>query len=70
MLGAIFGMLVSTLLFYNNFFGYLEKSGYEFNPYDPCVSDRVAFVNQHTVRFHVDDVISSHVNPKVNDKFK
>ena len=24
---------------------------------------------QHTVRFHVDDLLSSHVNPKVNDKF-
>ena len=25
--------------------------------------------NQHTVRFHVDDLLSSHVDPKVNDRF-
>ena len=24
---------------------------------------------QHTVRFHVDDLLSSHVDPKVNDRF-
>ena len=24
---------------------------------------------QHTIRFHVDDVLSSHLNPKVNDEF-
>ena len=25
--------------------------------------------SQHTVRFHVDDLLSSHVDPKVNDRF-
>ena len=25
---------------------------------------------KHTVRFHMDNIVSSHVNPKVNDKFK
>ena len=25
--------------------------------------------NQHTVRFHVDNILSSHVDPKVNDEF-
>jgi hypothetical protein len=24
---------------------------------------------QHTIRFHVDDVKASHIDPKVNDKF-
>ena len=24
---------------------------------------------QHTIRYHVDDLMSSHVNPSVNDKF-
>ena len=26
--------------------------------------------NQHTVRFHIDDLLSSHVDPKVNDRFQ
>ena len=25
--------------------------------------------NQHTVRFHVDDLLSNNVDPKVNDRF-
>ena len=25
---------------------------------------------QHTVRFHVDDLLASHVDPKVNDRFQ
>ena len=25
--------------------------------------------SKHTVRFHVDDILSSHVDPKVNDRF-
>ena len=25
---------------------------------------------QHTIRFHVDDVLSSHVDPRVNDEFE
>ncbi len=47
----------------------MEKIGFEFNPYDPCVANRQVQGKQHTVRFHVDDLMSSHVNKKVNDEF-
>ena len=40
-----------------------------FNSYDPCVCNRMIDGKQHTVRFHVDDLMSSHMDPKVNDEF-
>ena len=62
-------MLQAALLWYNKFQQELEKEGFEFNPYDPCVGNRMKNGSQHTIRFHVDDVMSSHTNPKVNDVF-
>ena len=53
----------------NKFRQELEKEGFEFNPYDPCVGNRTKNRSQHTIQFHVDDVMSSHINPKVNDNF-
>ena len=69
MLQALYGMLVAALLWYNQFRGDLETIGFEFNPYDPCVANRIEKEKQQTVRFHVDDLKSSHVDSKVNDEF-
>ena len=68
-LRAIYGMLTASLLWYLKFRKDLEGIGFKFNPYDPCIANRMKVGAQHTVRFHVDDLLSSHVNPKVNDKF-
>ena len=48
----------------------LKNIVFEFNPYNPCVTNKIKVANQHKVRFHVDDVMCSHVNPRVYDKFK
>jgi hypothetical protein len=66
---ALYGMLVAALLWYKKFRGDLETEGYVFNPYDPCVANKTIHSKQHTVRFHVDDLMASHVNPKINDRF-
>ena len=66
---AIYGMLVSSLLWYKQFRGDLEGQGFVFNPYDPCVANKMVRGKQHTIRFHVDDLLSSHMDPKVNDEF-
>ena len=66
---AIYGMLVSSLLWYKKFRRELEEYGFEFNPYDPCVANKMVNGKQHTIRFHVDDLMSTHVDPKVNDEF-
>ena len=68
-LKALYGMLVAALLWYKKFRKDLESVGFKFNPYDPCVCNRDVDGKQHTVRFHVDDLWSSHVDSKVNDKF-
>ncbi len=69
-LRGLYGMLVAALLWYTDFKKDLEGNGYLFNPYDPCVANKVIDGLQHTVRFHVDDLMCSHMDPKVNDDFE
>ena len=69
-LRAIYDILVAVLLFYNRSIGDLENIVFEFNTYDSCVTNRIKVGKQHTVRFNVDDVDSSHLNTNFNDKFK
>ena len=66
---ALYGMIKSSLLYYKKWRGDLVSIGFEVNPYDPCVANRMINGHQHTVAWHVDDVKSSHVDPKVNDNF-
>ena len=68
-LRALYSMLESALIWYQRFWNDLEKIGFEFNPHDGCVANRTINDKQHTVQFHVDDLLSSHVDPKVNDEF-
>ena len=68
-LRAIYGMLEAAMLWYQEFKRKLEGIGFKFNDYDACVANRVVDGCQHTVRYHVDDLLSSHVNKKVNDNF-
>ena len=60
---------MAALLWYKTLKKDLENVGFVFNPYDSCVCNRLVDGKQQTVRFHVDDLISSHENPKVNDEF-
>ena len=50
-LRALYGMLVSAMLWYNKFRGDLESIGFVFNPYDPCVANRTIKGKQQTIRF-------------------
>ena len=68
-LRALYGMLISAMLWYMKFKGDLEKIGFKFNPYDPCIANRIVKKKQHTIRFHVDDLMSSHVDKEVNTRF-
>ena len=62
-------MLHSALLFYNMFRSNLEKEGFEFNPYDPCVVNKDIKGKQLTVLFHVNDVKVSSVREQSVDDF-
>ncbi len=66
---AIYGMLQAALLWYQKFRSDLEEEGFKFNDYDPCVANKMICGKQQTIRFHVDDILSSHVDPMVNDDF-
>ena len=66
----IYRMNISSPLFYRKFCVDLENIGFEFNPYNPCVSNRIKVGKQHTVRFLLGDIMSSHMNPKVNKQLK
>ena len=69
LLMAIYGQLVASLLWYKKFKAELETIGFVFNPYDPCVANRMVNGSQQTIRFHVDDLMASHVDPQVNKDF-
>lgn len=63
-------MLQAALLVrYKKFQRELEQEGFKFNPYDSCVANRMKNGSQHMIVFHVDDVMSSHVDKKVNERF-
>ena len=42
--------------------GDLEAIGFQVNPYDPCVANRIVKNRQHTVIWHVDDLKSTRAN--------
>ena len=64
---ALYGTLQAALLFWCNLSGFLvEKLGFEANPYDFCVVNKIINGSQCTIRWHVDDLKISHVNGKVN----
>jgi hypothetical protein len=69
MLMALYGMLIASILYYKKFRKDIELVGFEVNPYDICVANRTVNGKQHTVTWHVDDLKSTHEDPKVNDNF-
>jgi hypothetical protein len=62
-------MPMAAMLWYKKFKEDLEQEGFEFNPYDPCMANKTVNGKQHTIRFHVDNLMSSHEDKEVNDKF-
>ena len=48
---------------------FLEGRAQRVNGYDPCVANRTVNKTQHTIRFHVDDIMSSHKDAPVNGEF-
>ena len=57
------------MLFYHKLTKALLSYGFELNPYDPCVANKKVNSEQLTICWHVGDLKSSHIDPKVNNKF-
>ena len=54
---AIYGCIESALQWYKLFKDTLEKDGFELNPYDLCVANKVIDGKQCTIAWYVDDCI-------------
>jgi Reverse transcriptase (RNA-dependent DNA polymerase)/Zinc knuckle len=65
---ALYGTLQAALLFWKDLSGKLEKWGFEFNPYDNCVANKIINGKQCTILWHVDDLKISHVEEAVMDE--
>ena len=57
---ALYGMLRISLLFYLKLVKDLKVHGFELNPYDPCIANKMINGQQMTVTWHVDDLKMSH----------
>ena len=68
-LKVIYGMLMAGLLWYRKLRADLEATGFVFNDYNHCVANKIVKRAQQTIRFHVDDILPSHVDKQVNDNF-
>ena len=68
-LRALYGMLIASLTWYRKLRPDLEGIGFLFDPYDSCVANRVVNGKQQTIRFHVDDILTSHMEAEVNSEF-
>lgn len=68
-LKALCGMLISSILFYKKLQKDLESKRFKINPYDACVANRIVHGKQQMVTWHVHNLKSSHIYPKVNDEF-
>ena len=66
---AIYGLLKSVLLFYLKLVEDLERYGFELNPYDPCVANKMINGEQMTVVWHGDNLKVSHKDPFQVTKF-
>ena len=66
---ALYGTLTASLLYYQKWRRDIESIGYKVNVYNPCVANKKINGSLHTIRWHVDDVMGSHVSSKVNDNF-
>lgn len=63
---AIYGCVQSALLWYQMFYSYLKEIGFELNPYDSCVANKIINGKQCTIAWYVDDMKISHgVDPAV-----
>jgi hypothetical protein len=59
---ALYGMMKSVLLFYRKLVSELKEMGFEINPFDPCVANKMVNGTQMTIRWHADDLMMSHVS--------
>jgi hypothetical protein len=68
LLKALHGTLKAALLFWKMLSSKLVEWGYEINPYDWCVANKMVDGKQCTILWHVDELKISHVDSNVVTK--
>ena len=58
------GALKADPLAYQRLRKWLEQQGFVVNPHDVCVANKMINGEQMTLAWHVDDMKTSHVDPK------
>ena len=59
------GKMNAALMAHKKLARHLKRCGYEMNPYDPCVWNKMVLIKQLTLLFHVDDVLMNHESTRV-----
>jgi hypothetical protein len=62
---ALYGTLRAALLFWQRLSDRLQEWGFEINPYDWCVANKMVNEKQCPILWHVDDLKISHVDANV-----
>ena len=62
---VLYGLLNSGLLFWKDLSSLLIKNGFEVNPYNACVANKVIEGSQCTIVWYVDDLKISHKSKRV-----
>jgi len=62
---ALYGTLQAAKLFWQELTGFLKDLGFETNPYDKCVANKIIDGKQCTIIWHVDDLKISHMDKAV-----
>jgi hypothetical protein len=65
---ALYGKMVTSLLYYQKFMKSLRDVDFIINPYDPCVANKIIEGEQMTIFSHVDDFKLSHRKKTVMDR--
>ena len=60
---ALYGTLKAALLFYKKLVEVLTACGFELNPYDPCLGNKIINGKQCIILWHVADLKISHEDP-------
>jgi hypothetical protein len=67
---ALYSMMKTVLLFYRKLVSEHKSMGFVINPYDPCIANKIVDGHQLTLRWHVDDLMISHVDMSALNDFR
>ena len=61
---GLYGCINNDILFWEKLSKDLKSQGFELNPYDPCVANKIINGKQFIIVWHVDDLKMSHKDSK------